>query len=218
MHSPNPIRSVFSRRFAVTGVFLVIAGSFIALSSPRTEIAQDSSEAAHGTKDLDQAAVFDAILRHALTDTKLASSRAFYGSPIVRRFALVTNPTDGVRWPRDYTPNIDGWEVFRVNGEEAPLWDEPPTLGIRLEEFTLEYPGDSGVEKVPFEDLSRDEQIDYLVAEIELVASGGPIQITMTNVGGPREHNEFVIGGSRISYRELRGPTGWTIEYLGWSD
>jgi hypothetical protein len=77
--------------------------------------------------------ILQSIVKDALTNPELESTRAFYGTPEDRAFSL--GDSDKLGWPKGFEPEVKGYK--RVSVRRDPFKDGRRVLGIRLDKFNL---------------------------------------------------------------------------------
>jgi hypothetical protein len=149
-----------------------------------TSTASSTRTSARTDKEL----ILDAILEDLVLAPEYEKTGHGYGTPGDKQFALVSNDSCGVAWPRDYQPSIPGYAVRRFKeGIDERDSNTNRLLGIRIDKF----------------DLNQKEH-GMLDA---------PIVVTIMNVGGCK--NGGILGGCFIYYVPERVGDKWTVACVG---
>lgn len=91
--------------------------------TPRIYILEEEQEYKYGTPD----AILPALIADVLNNPRLKATRAFYGTPDDKRFALVNS--DAWTWPVTCRPDVPGYQMVPAERKGNRL------LGIRIDHY-----------------------------------------------------------------------------------
>jgi hypothetical protein len=135
----------------------------------------------------EQIQICTALLNDLLSNSELADSRDFYGTPGDTQFALMSYSESGCRWPLWFEPSVPGYKCHRFDENSVINQSDPRLLGFRLDTFSP---------------LEKSEGL-----------FNGQIIVTVTNAGG--SGNGGVIGGCNVFYAAEQHKGRWLIEFRG---
>ncbi len=124
--------------------------------------------------------LLQAIVEDVLTNPELKDTRAFYGTPEDKQFALVDGAT--VAWPEWFEPSAPGYKIHR-DGSRRLCFFERRLLGISLHKFSLKEKK-AGPENAP---------IEVVVSNAGGSANGAVIGGCTVSYAPRREGNRWVV-------------------------